>query len=249
MASQQIEHIAHGQAHYHHGNLADQCYLSYTPEFLCPVILPAETNGCLVESIHAGIDETFQVGSGSVPCHGRGAKAVHRGLDQHIGDGEQGALEAGRHANLEHLRQLVRCNPHACQFQPVDTVRTDQAAEHQGSRDGLGDHSSNGHSRHPHGKYNHEYQVQHHIDHTGDQQIIQGPPGVPHGPENGTAKVIGHHEGHSHKIDPHIQHRVADHILRRAHPAQGRPGDKESHQHQDGTADHRSSHGCLYHLL
>ena len=91
-----------------------------------------------------------------------------------------------------------------------------------------------------------EEQVQNHVDDPGQQQKVQGPLGIPHGPEDGRAEIVEHHHRHAHKVDAHIQHRLVQHVRRGAHQLQHRPGQgdaREDERHPKGQAgEHRGVH-------
>ena len=67
-----------------------------------PLVLPGtgiltdEVDSCLMEGIQGNINEALNVAGGSIAGHKDIAKGVDRGLDQHIGNGEQRTLHTGR---------------------------------------------------------------------------------------------------------------------------------------------------------
>lgn len=79
-------------------------------------------------------------------------------------------------------------------------------------------------------------QVQDHIGHASHRQEIEGPPGVPLGPEDGRAEVIEHIGGHPTEVDAQIEGGETDHILRRAHQLQHLPAQQRAHYQKDQTA-------------
>ena len=248
-SAEEIGCISHQNPYRHHHNLADHQDIENTLVFPGAVILAAEADGCLMKGIHGSVHKALDITGRRISRHGHGAEAVHRGLNQYIGDGKQSALHSCGNADLHHFYQLVRRNLHALQHQAVGTVSLNQTPHHQSGGDGLGSHRGRGNSSHPHGKHNHKDQIQHHIHHTCDQQVIQGSLGVAYSPEHSASEIIYHHKRHTGKIDPHVQNGMLDYILRCSHQAQSRTGDKKPQKNQNHTSCKGCGNGCLHHFL
>ena len=75
-----------------------------------------------------------------------------------------------------------------------------QAAQYQSRRDILGNTGSRRYARHIPVEKHDEDQIEHHIDHTGEAEVIQRPLGVALGSEDGCAEVIDHGGRHTQKI-------------------------------------------------
>lgn len=69
-------------------------------------VLPDKIDGGLVERIETDIDEALKVACRRVAGHENITEGVYRRLDQHVGNGEQGALDARRQSDAENFRQL-----------------------------------------------------------------------------------------------------------------------------------------------
>ena len=183
-------------------------------------VLAGEGQVGLVHGVHGGVDEAFDVAGGGVACHGDGAEGIDGGLDQHIGNGEQAALEACGETHAEDLLQLAAVDAQLLRVQVDGAVGAEEADDHQHHADDLAHHRGNGHARHAHVEYDHQKQVQKHIHDAGDRQVIQGTAGVAHGAEDGGTEVVEHIGGHTHEVDLHIQGSGVDHVIRAAHEGQ-----------------------------
>ena len=247
--AQQIGPHAQHQAHACHQQQVVPHHLGDAVEFLSAVVLPCKAEGGLGEGVHGRPDKALDIAAGSAARHGDGAKGVHRGLDEHVGDGEGGALNARGHADLHHLQQLVLVDGELFQLYPVDCVALHQAQQHQRGRDALGNHRGDGHAFHAHVEDDDEDQIQDDVDHPGNEQEIQGPLGVPHRPQDSRAKVVEHHHRHADKIDAHVQHRLADHIFGGAHHLQQGPGKGNAQKDQHHAANQADQHRRVHRLV
>ena len=138
------------------------------------------------------------------------------------------------------------------QLQTVHPICPDKAPHHQHRGNALGDHSRDGDPCHTHFKHDHEKQVKKHIDNTGYGEKIQRPLRIPHCPQDRRAEIVDHKGWHSHKINPHIENRMGQHIVRRSHQAQHRLCQRDSHKDHDHAAQRGRKDGrvdCLVHFL
>ena len=100
----------------------------------------------------------------------------------------------------------------------------------------LGDDGCPSDPVHAHPKSNDKKQVQRHIDHAGHEQEIQGPSGIPDCPQYGCAEVIDHQHRHTQEVNPHIEHGLVQHIIRRSHQMEQGPGCNPSQDYQEKPA-------------
>ena len=206
-------------------------------------VLAGKVEGGLVDGVHGGVDEVFDVGRGGAARHRQGAEGVDGGLDQHVGDGEHHALDAGRQAHPDDLQQDGGADLQLPEAELVAGVRLHQAAHHQEGGQVLGQGGGQGHARHIQVEGHHKKDVQAGVGDAGGGQEKEGPLGVPDGPQDARAKVVDHHGGHAQKDDPHIEHRLVQQVGRGVHPAQqgGQQGDARQDQHR--AAAHRQQQG------
>ena len=98
-------------------------------------------------------------------------------------------------------------------------------------------------------QHNDKEQVQDHVDHTGQQQEIQRPLGIPYSAQYGGPEVIQHGRGHSQKEDAHIKRSLREHFLRGSHQRQQgiRQADADNQQNyaKNQACKHRGMYGLL----
>jgi len=208
-------------------------------------VLAREGDSGLGESVHGGIDEALEVGSGRVAGHDDGAEGVDRRLDDDVGEAEHGALQTGRQADAQDLAQSPRME---AQMAEVEVERAfllhQQGRDHAGG-DGLADDGGQSDARHAHGEEDDEHEVQHHIDGARHGQTEQRPPGVAHGAQEGRAEVVQHGHGHADEVYLEVEGGQADDVLRAAHQLQQDAGGKKAHHGQKEAADEAQRHGGL----
>lgn len=207
------------------------------------VVLAGKGQGRLVKGVHAGVDEALDVGGGGGAGHHGGAEGVDGGLDDHVGDGEHHALEPGGQAHLEDAPHHLHVQPQRPQVHPEGTLVPHQGQQHQDGGHVLGDDGSQGHAGHVHMEDDDEHQVQNHVDDTCGGEEVEGPLGVPLGPEDGGAEVIEHVAGHSAEVDPQVHGGQADDVLRGAHELQHLPAQQQAQAHQHHAADQGQGDG------
>lgn len=225
-----------GKALGHHQNPVDAFILSGT------VILAGKGNGGLVEGVHGKIHEAFDVVCGRVSCHDNLAERIDGGLDHHIGKGEQNSLESSGKTHLYDLEETGLVYMQPFQVQVDASGFPHEAAHNQKRGDALGHHSGDGHACHVQMHDNHKEKVQHHIDHAGNNQIVQRPSGVTHCPQKGAAEVVNHSGGHPQKVNPKVQRRKLQHISRRLHPDENLARAERAHHRQQDSAQDTHQH-------
>ena len=180
----------------------------------------------------------FQIGRCRASGHDRGAEGIDGGLDHHIGQGEDDALEAGGQAHLKDPTDDPLVQVHPVKVQVQRPVLPHQAAQDQPGRDILGNAGGHGDTCHIQPANDDKEQVQHHIEHTCSQQEIERALGVSLGAQDGAAEVVHHGGRHADEVNPQIHRGQPDHIFRGGHPLQHLAGHNDAEDHQDHAADH-----------
>ena len=80
-------------------------------------------------------------------------------------------------------------------------------------------------------------QIQHDVDHTRQGEEVQGAAGVALRPQQGGTEVIDHGGGHPQEVDPQIQRRQVQYIVRSLHPDQNGPGPQNTDHRQEQAAE------------
>ena len=218
--AEEIGQIAQHQSGQDDKALAVEQALVYPLAVPGAVVLSGEGQVGLVEGVHRLINKVFNVAGGGRPGHYGGAERVDGGLDEHVGQGEHDALEAGGQSDLEDVPQDHLVHLQLLQIQTQGALLLGQAAQDQPGRDVLGDGGGRGHARHVHMEHQHRKQIQDHIHDPGHDQVVQRTFGVPLGPEDGRAEVVGQGGGHTQEVNAQVGGGEIDHVLRRGHPHQ-----------------------------
>ena len=236
LVAEQVSQVSEGAAHDKNKDLT-QDQDAGDPLFVSrAVVLAGEADGGLMEGVHGGIDEALDVAGSRISRHGHGAEGIDGGLDQHVGDGKDRALHSRGKADADHQDQAGFMDLQFVQVQAVHAFLADQAAQDQKGGNALGDHGGDGHAGDAHMENDDEDQVQDDVHHAGGEQEVQGAFGVAHRPQDGRAEVVEHGGGHTDEIDPHVQRRLIQHVVRRAHEGQKRLCQKDADENQDHAA-------------
>ena len=130
-------------------------------------------------------EKGVQLPIGAPGGHDVGAKGVDAGLDQNIRDAVHIRLKPRRQAHRQQSFQFPAIETDLLHLHLVDCVLMQQGQNDEHSAHHLGEDGGDGRSGHPPVKYHHKHQVQHDVGQTGGDQKIEGPPGVPHRPQDG----------------------------------------------------------------
>ena len=158
-------------------------------------------------------------------------------------------MDARRHANAQHLGQLVLVKTHFIPVQAAGVGALHQRPGDEYRGNALGEGGSQRHARYVHVQYGDEENVQYHVHHTGDRQIEQGAFGVPSGPENGGAEIVDHAEGDAPKVDLHIDGGQGQHIVRGAHHAKEGSGEGNADDGEEKTAGNGGGQGGVHRIV
>ena len=199
-----------------------------------------------MESVQGHIDKALDVGRRRVAGHHNIPEGIHRGLDEHIGDGEQGALNTGRQADADDFLQLGSVEAHFAQNQLAGVGAAHQRNSHQNGGNGLGNGGSQGNTSHVQMQSPDKKDIEQHIDNAGKGQVKQRAFGISRRPQNGGAEVIDHGEGDAPKIDLHVYGGQGQHSVRGSHHPQKGLRKKNAENGQNDAADQCRGHGGMY---
>ena len=249
----QITAAPEDDAHRSHGKQADPQDLPEVFVFPRPHVLPHEVHGGLVEGVHGNVDEALDVPRGGVTGHGHGAESVDGGLDDHVGDGEQGALDPRRQADAGDLPKSGRVDLQLPPHQTAGVLTAGQLDQYQHAGEQLGKGCGQGNPRHAHVELGDENKVQHHVHHTRDGKEDQRAFGVPRRTEDGGTEVVKQHGDDPREIDPHIQRGKVDHVVGGVHQMEQGRGKAHPHEGQQDPAEEgrreRGMHRAVNHVV
>ncbi len=174
--------------------------------------------------------------------HRVSAKGIDAGLNQDVGNRIHIRLNAGGQADFDNIFQNVGGEAQLFQPQLIEGIPPAQGQQHQNGADRLGSDGGNGHAYYAPPQSSHKNQVQSDIDQTSGDQVIQGPLGIAHSPQDARAHIIEKAGDCAQEINAQIGDGVAQNILRRIHGLQSRRGKNEANRHDARSRRQRQSH-------
>ena len=184
----------------------------------CAQILPHKGGQRHRKAVDGQEAKALHLGIGAVARHGGLAEGVDIGLHDHVGKGNDGILHAGGKADPDHLDQDPFVKADLPQPQTVVFLRPQQLDQAQQSADHLGNDRGQGGAAYPCMERRDKRQVQHQIDHRGDDQVVQRMAAVPHRLQNPHEDVIHHKTQGAGKIDLEIGHSFLNNTVGGVHP-------------------------------
>ena len=164
-------------------------------------ILTGEGEGSLRHRIAAGKNEAFDIDGGGITGHGGAAEGIDGGLDEDIGDGEDGTLQTGGDADLEDTDEFIPVDAQLLEDDVVAAVGFQHAPQHQRGGDMLRNNGGNADARHTEIELDDQKQVEADIDDAGEEKEDQGSAGIAHAAQYRRTKVIQHTAWHPQKVD------------------------------------------------
>ena len=202
----------------------------------------------MVECIHHVIDKAFQVAGCRIAFHCHRSEGIDGRLNQHVGDGENSALQARRQAYTNDRHKLVRINPQIAKHQAAGVLPFHQRPNHQGGGDHLRCRRGNGNTGHAQAESNNRQQIKQHVHDAGDHKKDKRTFGIADGPQDGRTEIVHHTGRHTEKIDFHIRGRQRNDVVRGSHPRKKRAAPEKSDQQNDHAGDHAGQHGRMHDL-
>ena len=137
------------------------------------VVLAHKGGGRHADAGHGQDVEAVDLHVSAEPCHGGGTVAVHTGLHQHVGNGDDHVLDAGGQAHPDDAACHAAVQPDAGKLHMAGVVGLHQKAQAQHAGDQLAQVGGDGGTGHPHFQPGDEHQVQHDVGHRRSGQIHQ----------------------------------------------------------------------------
>ena len=143
-------------------------------------------------------------------------------------------------------------DPETAQLQAAGVLPPQQVQHDQQGRQALGDDAGDGHALGGHVAADHKEQVQNHVQHTGNGQIQQRPPGVAHGAHDAVAAVVHGHGRHAQGVYLQVEDGPVHQLVLGVQQGQHGPGQQNTDQaqhHADGGAQHKGRVNGFFHPL
>ena len=238
---------AKGVAHPHgHGHSHPALH---AVQLACAEILAHKGGGRHAEAHHRQDVETVNLHVRRKARHGRCTVAVHAGLHQHVGEGDDHVLDAGGQADADDAARHLAVGPDVPQRHAVIRLHPGQKPQRQHAGHQLADIGGKGRALHAHLQHRDEHQVQNDVRARRAGQIDERALGVACRIQDARRHVVHHAEQHAAEVDLHISHSVLQHLRRGVHPHQQAAGDQNAadgqHQAQDARNGKRGVHRDL----
>ena len=209
-------------------------------------VLARKGQARLIEGVHRRVHKAFDVRRRAVARHGDGAEGIDRGLNEHVRNGEDRALETGGQADARQFCQLIAIDADLAPIEVNHAAGTDQADHYQHHGDGLGNDRRPGDARHAHVENGDKDHIQNHVHDARDGEVIQRPARIAHSAQDGRAKVIQHVGDHAGEIDAHIHRSLVQHIRRGIHPDEQLARGCHAEDHYDYAAHQANANGSVH---
>ena len=166
-------------------------------------------------------------------CHSAGAQPVDGGLQQDAADGSDGILQTHGQA---HVQQVPGIDAPEAQVLPAQVQQREpfyNESKTQKTRNQLAKEGGPAGAGNAHVERNDEYDIQHHIHQTGQNQEHQRRPGVAQRADNAGQQIIQHGGGNAKENHPDIIVGIGEGLLRGVHPTQNRSAQGGGSQRDD----------------
>ena len=157
-------------------------------------------------------------------------------LHEDVGKGGDGHLERGREADEDDLFEHIRMDMQAAHLDAHDGIGGEQLIDDEGGGHRLCKDGGEGNAAHAEPKGEDEDEIQHHVDHGADHEVIEGAARVADGAQNARARVVDHQARDAQKVDDEIVLRIAVNIARRV--AKHHFEDRGGEEHADHGEEH-----------
>ena len=202
-------------------------------------VLTDEAYRGLVEGVHRGIDEAFEVARGSITCHRIRTEGVDGGLDEDVRDGEHRALQSCRKSDPGNLNGDFLIDGKLFKVKLIDGVITYQTDNNADCGESLGNNCCQCNTCDIHMQDNNEDKIHSDVDEACDGQEQERTDGVADGAQDGACKVIKKHNRHAGKIYAHVECGKVDNVCRGIHQRQEWLCKNDADNAEEKTADNR----------
>ena len=155
----------------------------------------------LAKAVEQVVAHILQAHSGAGCRHDLGAQAVDGGLDNDVGDGKDGALDAGGQAYSDDALEGDGVDGQVARGDTNDGVGLEQADKERDGADGVGDGGGDGDARDAPVEYGDKDEVQANVEDGGHGKRLQRHAGDTDGAEDRGLKVVEQDRGHAEQKD------------------------------------------------
>lgn len=190
--------------------------------------------------------EALNLGVGAAAGHGHFAEGVDIGLHHHIGKGDDGVLQARREPVTDYLAEQPRVKADFGDLDPVFLLCPRQTDKTEKSAQKLGDYRSQRGASHTQVQHSHKEQVKRHVDHGGENQVVQGMLTVAHGLQDAHKNIVEDESQGAAEINAEISDGGRENIGGRSHKLQDKGREDNAHGRQRDSGYNTQGHGGVY---
>lgn len=148
--------------------------LLHRPMVVCAEILTGEGDSGLREGIRDVIGKILEVERERRACDGVFAERVDAALDEHVGNGEDRALNARRNADMQNTQEWFLFDTHAAKAEREIVVAADEVRDDHDRAEHVGDDRCDRDAGDAELHHDDKEQIEHHVDRAGEQQVVHG---------------------------------------------------------------------------
>ena len=155
----------------------------------------------LAKAVEQVVTHVLQAHGGAGCSHDLGAQTVDGGLDDDVGDGKDGALDAGGQAYSDDALEGDGVDSQVMWVDADDGIGLEQTDKERGGADGVGDGGGDGDTRHAPVEHGDKDEVQANVEDGGHGKRLQRHTGDADGAEDCGLKVVEQDRGHAEQKD------------------------------------------------
>ena len=167
-------------------------------------VLARKRHGCRGEGRRHEIAGELVVELSRRTRHGGLAEAVDARLDDEVGKREHGALQAGRHAHLENVGQLLARGLEPRELEAERAFFPKQAHDDEACRQCVGDERCEGDAGDAHAQHAHDEKIEPYVEDAAHGQAPKGTARVSLAAKYGAAEVVQHDKRHAEEVNVQV---------------------------------------------
>ena len=184
---------------------ADEVAFLYAVDLACAIVLAHKAGAGHIKRRHGVVDHGVGVGSSRVALNHQRVKRVDARLDEQVGNGKNGVLQTGGHAQQQDAPGHAKVQLDGVQVQRVAVPHFGQRVQDQPGRHALRNGAGQRHAHNVELTDDDKKQVEHDVQSTCDGQINQRLFGIADGAEHRIAEVIQRQRRHAQEVHTQVQ--------------------------------------------
>ena len=211
-------------------------------------VLPDKAGDCSAERVAHGPENAVDLRRHRPGGDHDRAEGIHADLDDQVGDAVHGVLQAGGNPEAEHAGEVRAPETELPEAQPVGFFGAHELPGQQKHVQKLRGDRCRGDARDAPAEEDDKRHIKHDVGDAARHHVDEGAVGIAHRAQHVRLDVQHQDKGHAEEVDPEVEHRRGERVLRRPQKAEhGRRGGEarrhQQHAHQgedrDGVADRK----------